>query len=187
MFETISPLTIYAMIHILGVVLGAGGAFMHDISFFSSIRDKVLSATEIYLSEFSSKVMWVGIGLMAVSGALLFSRDVQGYLESPEFFAKATVAAIIFINGLIVHFMHLPRMRRVKDRPFSEDKAFVEHIPLIITSGGISIVSWVFIVLGVLYDAPYSYLTIISVYTSAVLIAITLGFVWKRISLGAST
>lgn len=181
---TITPYAIYATFHILGVVLGAGAAFMSDISILSSIRSKVLSVIEVYIVELSDKIIWIGIALMAVSGILLFLRDIDGYLASPEFLAKLTIAAVIFVNSAITHFKHIPAIKSVEGRRFDEDAVFVKRLSLILTSGGISIVSWLFIVFGALRDVPYSYTTIISVYLSAVLVAVVFGFVWKRISLG---
>jgi hypothetical protein len=184
MFDAITPYALYATFHLLGVVLGAGAAFMSDISILSSIRSKMLSVMEVYIIELSNKIVWIGIALMAVSGVLLFLRDIEGYLASPEFLAKLTVAAVIFVNSSINHFKHLPLIRRVEGRPFDKDDVFVKYLSLVIASGAISIVSWLFIVFGALRDIPYSYTTIISAYLSAVLIAVVFGFVWKRISLG---
>lgn len=178
--------TSYIIFHLLGVVLGAGGAFMSDVMFFSSIKDGQISATEVSFLKLASRVVWVGVIILIISGLFIFFEDTGKYLSSSKFLAKMTIVGVIVINGIIFHISHIPFLHRHINLQLSLSKEFKDKMSSLMISGVISIVSWLSaLVLGAFKSVPYSYLTIMGAYLAILVIGITLSFLFKRYLLPA--
>lgn len=163
--EIIDTKTLYTIGHLIGVALGAGGAFVSDAMFIKSARDKRFSRTEIGFLKLGSTLVWIGVAVLIGSGAALFSLDPAGYMASSKFLTKITIVGIIILNGLVFHFWHLPLIDRHKDIHFATSDEFVRKRVWVLMSGGISGFSWtVAIVLGALRGLPYSYGTLMLIY-----------------------
>ena len=80
--------TIFTIIHILGVALGAGGAYVSDMIFMSSIKDQRISKTEMRFLTLGSFFVWTGLITLIISGTGMFLTDTEGYLSSSKFLAK---------------------------------------------------------------------------------------------------
>jgi len=174
-------MTILIILHILGVVIGAGGAFAGDAMFFSSIRDKKISHTEMRFLKLSSTMVWTGIGIIVLSGIAIFLSDIDHYFHSAKFLAKMTIVAIIIINGVIFHSIHLPRLHRHAESHFPSSDEFIRKTPYLIMSGAISLVSWLSaFVLGFLEHPPFTYIEILGIYGIVLIIAISIGLMTKQ-------
>lgn len=172
MFEFITLKMIYVALHIFGVAIGAGAAYMSDAIFLSSVKDRVLSSVEIRILTLLSKLVWLGLGLLLVSGILLFSIDPVGYATSAKFLAKMTIVGVLLINGIIFHRTHLPLIKSTENKVLTDYSRFQKGSPFLVISGAVSVVSWSFaIFFGVLRGIPYSYMTIMLVYLGVVLFA----------------
>lgn len=170
--EFIDLKTIYTILHIFGAVLGAGGAFTSDAMFFSSMKDRMVTKTELRFLKLGSVMVWGGLILLLISGALLFSTDPAGYLASSKFLVKMTIVLIIILNGIFFHYNHIPRISRHVDTHLPSSDEFVRESPLLVFSGAISFVSWsATIILGVLRGIPYSYIEGMLFYVIAVAVA----------------
>jgi hypothetical protein len=170
---TFDQKTISTIFHIFGVALGAGGAYVSDAIFFSSIKDEKISKTEMRFITIGSTFVWVGLALLILSGIGIFLVDTEKYLDSGKFLAKMNIVFVILVNGIVFHSSHLPRIRRHVDHHFPSSDEFMRKKPLLIISGAISFTSWSFaLVLGALNKIPFSYSTIMSVYISVILVAI---------------
>src|SRR3989344_4267080 len=112
MLDFIEAKTIYVILHLLGAVIGMGGAFASDAIFFSSVRDGKISDTEMRFIRLGGRMVWVGLAIIIVSGFLLFSLNTERFLNSSKFMAKMTIVAIIVINGAIFHLVHIPRLHK---------------------------------------------------------------------------
>jgi uncharacterized membrane protein len=75
--------TIYLIAHVFGAILGAGGAFMSDAMFFSSIRDGFFDQYEFRFMKLGGKMVWAGIFILVISGILLVSTNPEYYLTIP--------------------------------------------------------------------------------------------------------
>lgn len=156
--EFIDHKTLYIILHIFGAVLGAGGAFMSDAMFFSSMRDRIITHTELRFLKLGSIMVWAGLGVLLVSGLLLFSLNPAGYLASSKFLVKMTIVLIIVLNGVLFHYAHIPRISRHINHHLPSSDEFVRRSIFLVISGAISLVSWsATLVLGVLRSIPYSY------------------------------
>jgi hypothetical protein len=169
----ISAKTLFLILHVFGVALGAGGAFMTDGMFFLTIKDRVISSTEFKFLEMAHKLVSAGLFLLLISGILLFLQNPQGYLESSKFLAKMTIIAFLSINALVFHFKHIPLFKKLIGTRLIESQEFISNSSSIYISGAISMVSWsMALILGMLKLVPYSYWTIMAVYSGIVIIAI---------------
>ncbi len=177
----ISLKTFLLIIHIFGVALGAGGAFIGDGIFFRSVHDGKISKQEFGFIQLSSKFTWVGLFILFVSGIAIFLTDLSTYLDSSKFLAKMTIVLILTINGVFFHVMHIPRLEQDVGKLLSSTKSFNELKAHLIFSGVVSMVSWSFaLVLGMLRSIPYSYWTIMLVYLLVVSFAWLFGRIVTR-------
>jgi hypothetical protein len=162
--------TLFGIGHIFGVVLGAGAAFVGDTFFMRAIRDQRFTKDEMKTLRHTSILVWIGVGLLVISGIGLFSLSIDRYIESTKFFVKMTIVAILILNGLIFHYAHIPFLQeQAGKRQFSISKE--KSIPLLL-SGVVSVVSWIAaILLGALRSIPISYGVAIGIYLVAILIA----------------
>jgi hypothetical protein len=181
MFEFITLKMIYIALHVFGVVFGAGAAFMSDIIFLSSIKDRALSSAEIRILSILSKIVWLGLGILVLSGILLFSLDPVMYAASTKFLAKMTIVGALILNGVIFHRIHLPLIKGTENKVLTGHDQFLKGSSLLVISGAISVVSWSFaIFFGILRSIPYSYITIMLVYLGVVLCAIGAALIMKK-------
>ncbi len=171
--EFLQAKTIYLIVHVFGAILGAGGAFVGDTMFFSSIKDGHINKDELRFLKLGGKMVWFGLFILVVSGIFLVLTDPQHYLSSSKFLAKVTIVCVIILNGLIFHLIHFPHIRGHVGLKFNESPTFVKRAPYLLISGAISVVSWIStVILGMLRGVPYSYTDIMSLYLFIILIAV---------------
>lgn len=168
--------------HLLGVALGAGGAYLSDYFFFQAIKNKHISQTELRFLGLSSQVVWVGLSILIISGLGLFLLDIDKYLDSTKFLAKMSIVGVIFLNGLFFEFIHFGHLRFHVGKRFYSIEKFLERSPALVGSGVISVVSWTFaLVLGSLPSLPYSYVEIMGFYLVVILSVILVTLVYLKI------
>lgn len=171
--EWIDIKTIYIIIHLFGVAIGAGGSFMSDVLFISTTKDRVLNKTELGILKLGSLFVWIGLFLLIVSGALLFSLNPEAYMQSDKFILKMIIVLIIAINGIIFHVVHTPRLVMLEGKRLSMSSRFKKFSKGMYCSGAISVVSWISaLVLGSLRSIPVNVVIGFSIYLFIVLIAI---------------
>ena len=93
--------TIFTIIHILGVAIGAGGAYVSDMIFMSSIRDQKISKTEMRFLTLGSIFVWAGLVTLIASGIGILLTDTEGYLSSSKFLANMSKKPFLFASGAI--------------------------------------------------------------------------------------
>ncbi len=158
--------TAIVITHLFGVIIGAGGAFAGDLMFFNTVQDRKISKTEIRFLKLGSKMVWAGLFIIVVSGFLIFLTDVDKYLLSDKFMAKMTIIAMLVLNGVIFHILHIPLLHRhSNNKSFSLSKEFGRRRTGLLLSGVVSMVSWLSaFILGSLKNVPYTYVQIMFVY-----------------------
>ena len=165
----------------MGVVIGMGAAFTSDAIFFSSIRDETISPTELRFLKLGSKIVWLGLSLITISGLLILAEDPVKYLNSAKFLAKITIVFIIIINGTVFHLVHIKRFHRHASTHFPSSDEFMRSVPLLLTSGVVSTTSWLgALILGAWREVPYSYFEIMTVYFVMLLSGITLTLLFNK-------
>jgi hypothetical protein len=98
-------------VHFIGLAMGLGGAFIADYSFMKTLRraDRISPETVVWMRSFSV-VVWLGLGLLTLSGAGMFLTDPSTYLHSGAFLAKMLFVLILIINGLFLNFYTTARL-----------------------------------------------------------------------------
>lgn len=134
------------IVHLVGFALGLGGATMSDIMFFKSIRSGKFSTAQLDTLTTLSRVIWIGLGLLIISGLSIFAMiySEQGslpMLSSPRWQAKLTLVGIVLVNGLVFKYSIFPFLRRNADQAVSL-QTFGSKLWRLALSGAVSIVSW---------------------------------------------
>jgi hypothetical protein len=178
----ISLKTALIIIHLFGIALGAGGAFASDFMFIQSVKDRRITETEIGFLKLGSRMVWIGVGVLLVSGLALFSLDPSTYLASSKFLAKMSIVGIIIMNGIFFHLSHIPVLVECSEKEkMSDSPEFLAKRNFLLASGAISIVSWSSaLILGALRGIPYSFGVIMGVYLLILIIAVSMTFLFKE-------
>lgn len=165
----------YVVTHLIGVVLGVGGAFASDAMFFSAFKDMRLTKTEMRFLDIGSRMVWLGLIVLVTSGYLLFQLEPAFYLNSDKFLAKMTIVLIIILNGIFLHARLIPLCRRHIDSDLPSSDEFMRNRAFMFTSGAISLVSWISaLILGALHSLPLGYVAIMSLYLIVLISAIVI-------------
>ncbi|MBI2013640.1 MAG: hypothetical protein HYS87_02330 [Candidatus Colwellbacteria bacterium] len=173
--------TVLTIAHLLGVVVGMGGAVASDFMFFSSVKDERISHTEMRFLRLGSFMVWIGLGILVLSGTLLFFTNPEVYINSAKFLAKMTIVAVIAANGVFFHLVHIPRLHRHIGSHFKSSDEFMRTAPFLILSGVVSLVSWASaLLLGSLRQIPYSYLEIIGLYAIVLFFAAAGAIIFRK-------
>ena len=177
----ISAKTFYLILHVFGVALGAGGAYMTDGMFFLTIKDRIISASEFRFLEMAHKLVSAGLWLLVISGIFLFLQNPEGYLASTKFLAKMTIVFILSINALVFHYKHIPLFKKLLGKKLSENEEFIKASIGIYISGVVSMASWSFaLILGMIKSVPHSYATIMLVYLMAIVAALPIALYLRK-------
>lgn len=173
MFAFVDIKTIYLICHLLGLALGAGGAFTSDMLYMKSLKDKKISIDEMKLISAGGMMVWIGLLVLTISGLLLMSLSWDTYILSTKFIAKMIVVLIIALNGVAIHHIYLPKMRKLVGKDLVQSKDFIQMSWFLYISGAVSFVSWITAtVLGAFKIIPFTVVNILSVYLTVVVVAV---------------
>lgn len=170
-------------LHLSGLALGLGGAWILDLFILKHLKDNVMSDDKFYVINFVSKIVVTGLAMLWLSGLLFLSYY---YYVTPEnllnekIWAKISIVIVLTINGFYIHTKLLPRIRSCIG---SEIYSLLSNKDrrVMVSIGTISFFSWLFpIALGVSKSLNFSttMLDIIGFYVTCValsLIVLNLG------------
>jgi len=132
------------VVHFCGLVLGVGAATLLDLIIARFILMRGISREHVHVVEFSSKIVTIGLGLLWISGiGFLIHYGVfdPAKLQNPKIWAKIAIVAVLSINGVLVHYFVLPRIRnQVGKRLLDGLSQF--HCSLLLLAGTVSAISW---------------------------------------------
>jgi hypothetical protein len=146
------------VVHLCGLVLGVGSATLLDLIIARFILMRGISYEHIYVVDFSSKIVTIGLALLWISGiGFLIHYGVfePAKLENPKIWAKIAIVAVLSVNGLLVHYFVLPRIRN------QVGKRLLDGLPpfdcsLVLLAGTVSAISWyVPLILGAIPQLNY--------------------------------
>lgn len=181
MFDFIEIKTVYLIVHFLGLALGVGGAFVSDVIYMTSLKDKKITKDEMNIISDGGNVVWGGLLLLTISGLLLMSLDWTSYIVSTKFIAKMIVVLLIALNGVVIHHFYLPRMKKLVGEDLSQHSEFKRMSLFLYVSGALSFVSWISAtILGAFTGIPFSTLTILLVYGGIVLVAMGVALMVRK-------
>jgi hypothetical protein len=131
-------------LHFIGLGFGFGGATVADISFARALRmgDRITPETVNWMRTFS-KLVWLGIGVLTLSGLGLFLQQPQHYVSSSGFLAKMMFVSILVINGLFLNFYVTARLTTFNfSQRYQHRDAAWKARKLSFVFGAISTVTW---------------------------------------------
>lgn len=158
--------------------MGMGSALISDLLFNFYSKDKNLSHTETKTLLFLSKVVWIALSFIILSGVGLFLSNPEKYMASAKFISKMFIMVVLLVNGVFLHQIVSPHfedrglLRLRNKRPFRQ---------IAFACGAISILSWVVVcVLGILSSIPYTFMQFIFAYLLVLVIAILVSLVVEK-------
>lgn len=173
--------TLLTIIHLLGLAVGAGGAFMTDRLMLVMLRDHKMSKDEFTVLHRAGNFVIGGLSVLFLSGVGLFLTDIARYLASDKFIAKMIIVAVLIVNGFVLHKAVMPLIKRKLSKNLAKDKEFVGALPKLVAVGAVSICSWIFaLVLGSLSSVPVGFEIVLLIYVAAIVVTWTIGLAIAR-------
>lgn len=161
--------------HLFAVTIGVGGATITDIFFFRFLKKFRITEEESELLKVLSNAIWFALGLLVMTGLLLFIPKADVLIHSGKFLTKMTAIAVLITNGFLLNIVIQPRLAHIV---FNEEHTHhpgeLHHIrKLAFALGGISITSWYFIfVLGALRGVTLPYMPLVCFYAFLLVCAV---------------
>lgn len=154
-----STKTILRFLHFVGLAVGLGGATLLDLMLLRFFVRQRVCAEHVEIFEFSSKVINTGLKLLWLTGfgfLLHYALFDSVKLQNPKVHAKLAVVVILTLNGVFIHMMVLPHLRRQIGRTLFHGTGWLQR-SVFFTSGAVSAVSWYTpVVLGVFSQLNFS-------------------------------
>lgn len=123
-------------IHVIVLALTVVVMFLSDNEAFSWLRGEKEILDEVKIHKYHT-FMSIGLGLIIVTGFILFWPMREFLLKRPQFYIK-----MVFVLVLIANSFFIGRLMPVAFTRGYKSLAFKEKIPLFV-SGAASVVSWV--------------------------------------------
>ena len=137
-------LTFIKIFHLMGLILGLGGAVFLDLSILTRGILRPVSNYTVHHAENLSKVVSIGLAILWATGIVLIALNLAEkpeYLTNQKLWAKIAIVVALTVNGFYIHHSVLPFMkRRLGHRLFAGLKA--RHIAVFTMVASISFVSW---------------------------------------------
>jgi len=166
------------ILHVGAIVIGMGAALMGDVLFNFYSKDKKLNQTEIKTLNLLSKIVWIGLLLIALSGIMLFFSNPETYLSSDKFLAKMSILVVLIINGYFLSKKIWPRLARSN---FLTDAHERTNRKTAFVCGAISIISWICVlILGILHTAPLPYARLMFIYGLILAVGIPIAIIIEK-------
>ncbi len=169
-------------LHLLGLVLGLGGAFILDVMIFHFLNNLKISSREAVIMHLISQMIIFGLILLIVSGVALTLTDPGTYLENPRFQMKMTGVFVVILNGILLNLFIVPEMEKISFREGEMEKNS-GLIRFAFVTGAVSMVSWfsVFILAMINPLEKFSYPLLPGVYLLLLAGTIARGLATKKI------
>lgn len=162
------------IIHVLAVIVGMGSAFVTDRLFFKFLKDYKISEEEKNIMDEVSKIIWIALFVIIVSGIFIYFTNISEYNNTPKFFAKMIAVLVITVNGIFLNVIISPKLVSINflnEVPFSRDIS--KKRKLAFALGAVSLSSWLTaFCLAMLKNIPYTLFEILGVYLVVVVFAI---------------
>ena len=146
------------VVHFCGLVLGVGAATLLDLIIARFILMRGISFEHVYVVDFSSKIVTIGLGLLWISGiGFLIHYGVfePAKLQNPKIWAKIAIVAVLSVNGLLLHYFVLPRIRNQVGKRLLDGLSPFD-CSLVFLAGTVSVISWyVPLILGAIPQLNY--------------------------------
>ncbi len=139
--------TIVLPLHLLSLAYVAWNVVHADHLGFKWIRGKEQVLNVATVQKYH-KGSWIGLGLMIVTGVILFLPMREFLLTRPQFYVKMAFVVTLVCNGLVIG-----KLQHVATTKTFTSLTFTEKLPLFI-SGAVSTLAWIGATLGGLFLIP---------------------------------
>jgi hypothetical protein len=144
--------SIFIILHALAAAVGLGATTVTDALFFDFLKDFTISEKEQNVMKILSRVLWMALGMMVLTGIALFLSDPARYSISSKFLTKMIIVIVIILNGLLLNIFLHPRLLRMTFEEMHPDR-FITRIAF--ASGAMSLISWYTVfILGSIRSIP---------------------------------
>lgn len=169
-------------VHLLGLVLGLGGALILDVMIFHFLNNLTISSREAVIMHLISQMIILGLALLIMSGVALTLIDPDTYLENPRFLMKMTAVGVVTINGVLLNLFVVPKMEQISFRK-GEMEGNTGLIRGAFVAGAVSMTSWltVFILAMINPLEAFSFGTLLSAYLVLLAVTIAGGLAMKKV------
>lgn len=171
--------TIAIIFHLIGLILGFGGAVLTDAIFLRCVRNSRAGKTLLLVMKTASSLVIVGYTLLFFSGIALL---ISGSHVTNKFWAKMLVVLIIGANGTVAHMIIFPRLsRKIHKRDNTITISFLHQLSVVAAT---SAVSWIAaLILGAWKTTSWPIIYWVVVYSLALTSAISVSLLVTPIAL----
>ncbi|MDZ4841316.1 MAG: hypothetical protein SH859_04110 [Hyphomicrobium aestuarii] len=178
--------TLLVVAHLIGLALGAGGAFVTDIFVTRYAIFGRIDARTPDVVAFLGNIVAVGLVILWLTGLALMAEAMilkPLFYTNQKFWAKFAIVILLTINGISIHNRIMPILKAQVGRKLFDGLPVSTKIALCAT-GALSFVSWMFpILLGSAKELSYvaSFAELMALYLVAflALTALAAGFAIK--------
>src|SRR5687768_2234218 len=90
-------------LHLAGLLVGGGTALVADRHLLAAMRrDAVTRTAALGLVGASHRIVVPALALMALTGLLMATADLETYLSSRLFWIKMTIVGLLLVNGAVL-------------------------------------------------------------------------------------
>jgi hypothetical protein len=141
---SISIKSILVLVHVVGVTLGFGGALITDVFFSRFVSDKKITVNEARTLSIFSEIIWFALGILVLTGFLLYIPQREVLNASPRFITKVIGVCVIIANGTLLNLFIAPKLTQISFsnsiKILSRKEIFLRKISFAL--GAVSITSW---------------------------------------------
>lgn len=130
--------------HLLGLVMGLGGAMLADFTVLTRGVIRPVCAYTLHQMQLLSRIVALGLALLWASGIAIIAISVAAnpdYLTNQKLWAKIVIVAVLTLNGVYIHARVLPALKGQQGRRLFDGTPDYA-VALMALCGGVSAVSW---------------------------------------------
>jgi uncharacterized membrane protein len=175
--------SIIVIIHAISAGLGVGAATIADIMFFKALKDYRISSDEAETFRTLSQVLWCALGILILTGSMLYLGNSLALGESSKFLVKVVIVGVVTLNGVLLNLIVAPKLTSISFGSAHEHhpRELIRLRRFAFAFGAISIISWyVVFILGSIKSIPISFGNGIGIYGIVIVGAIIGSQIFER-------
>ena len=111
-------------LHLAGLVVGGGTALVADRHLLATVSgDTLARSAALTMAGASHRIVVPALALMALTGLLMATADLETFLSSRLFWIKMTIVALLLLNGAVLVFTERAAARSAGDRDWARLRA----------------------------------------------------------------
>jgi len=149
-------------LHVFGLSLGFGGTIFSTVLFYKFLKDYRIEKHEFLILKQLGQLIWLGLGILIVTGFALYVPEAALLNDSPRFILKIMLIGIVLANGLFYNLFIMPHLTIIPFRQLLvRHKSLRDVRKLAFALGSVAVVTWFYIfMLGIMRQSyvPYELL-----------------------------